>query len=157
MLTVREHIDLSASVEDVFAYMDDPAHQPEITPSLTRSELVERLPNGGSRVRYTYRILGVSFDGEVRATDYAPNERIVWAMTGDLRGTIRWYFSPLDRGAGTRFVYAATYALPGPALTRPLLGPLVRRYNEREVGQLLQTLRTRLSTSADRARTPAEL
>ena len=147
MLTVREHVDLAVSVEDVFAYMDEPAHQPEITPSLTRSELVERLPNGGSRVRYTYRILGVSFDGEVRATDYAPNERIVWSMTGDLRGTLRWYFAPLDGDRRSRFTYAATYALPGPALTRPLLGPLVRRYNEREVGRLLRHLRTRLGKS----------
>ncbi|MEF8941034.1 MAG: SRPBCC family protein, partial [Salinivenus sp.] len=141
------HVDIPAPVDAVFAFMDDPAHQPEITPSLTRSELVERLPNGGSRVRYTYRILGVSFDGEVRATDYAPNDRIVWAMTGDLRGTLRWYFSPLDEDSGTRFTYAATYVLPGPGLARPLLGPLVRRYNEREVDRLLQALRARLAES----------
>jgi uncharacterized protein YndB with AHSA1/START domain len=142
-LTVREPIDIPAPVADVFAYMDEPAHQPAITPSLTRSELVERLPNGGSRVRYTYRILGVSFSGEVRATDYVPDERIVWSMTGDLTGTLRWYFAPSADGAGTRFTYAATYALPGPALTRPLLAPLVRRYNEREVRTLLRTLRNR--------------
>lgn len=147
MLTVREHVDIPAPVDAVFAFMDDPAHQPEITPSLTRSELVERLPHGGARVRYTYRILGVSFDGEVRATNYAPDERIVWAMTGDLRGTLRWYFSSLDGDSGTRFTYAATYALPGPALARPLLGPLVRRYNEREVDRLLQSLRARLAES----------
>ncbi|MFB6249044.1 MAG: SRPBCC family protein [Salinibacter sp.] len=144
MLTVREHADLSAPVAEVFAFMNEPARQPEITPSLTRSEPVERLPNGGARVRYTYRILGISFKGEVRATDYAPSERIVWAMTGDLRGTIRWYFSSLDGDRRTRFTYAATYALPGPALARPLLGPLVRRYNEREVGRLLRRLRARL-------------
>jgi hypothetical protein len=68
-------------------------------------------------------------------------------MTGDLRGTIRWYFAPRDGDRGSRLVYAATYALPGPALARPLLGPLVRRYNEREVGRLLRRLRTRLSAS----------
>jgi len=144
MLTVREHVDLPVPVEDVFAYMDAPAHQPVITPSLTRSELVERLPGGGARVRYTYRLLGLSFSGEVRATDYAPNERIVWAMTGDLQGTLRWYFESLNGAARSRFTYAATYAVPGPALVRPLLGPLVRRYNEREVRRTLHNLRSRL-------------
>lgn len=149
MLTVRKHVDIAAPVEDVFAYMDEPAHQPVITPSLTHSELVERRPNGGARVRYTYRLFGLPFNGEVRATDYVPTERIVWALTGDLRGTIRWYFSSLaahssHRTDGTRFTYAATYALPGPALVRPLVAPLVRRYNAREVDQLLQNLRTRL-------------
>lgn len=143
MLTVREHIDVNAPVEAVFAYMDEPRHQPEITPSLTHSHLLERLPNGGSRARYTYRILGLSFSGEVRATDYVPNERIVWSMDGDLHGTIRWYFQTLN-DERSRFTYAATYALPGPSLLRPLLKPLVRRYNEREVNALLRRLKSHL-------------
>jgi len=152
MLSVRKYVDLAAPVENVFAYMDEPARQPTITPSLTRSELVERLPNGGARVRYTYRLVGLPLHGEVRATDYVPNERIVWTMTGALRGTIRWYFAPLDaasslRADGTRFTYAATYALPGPALLHPFLTPFVRRYNDREVDRLLQHLRAQLSSA----------
>ncbi len=146
MLTVRKHIDLLASVEAVFAYMDEPAHQLDITPSLMRSQLIERLPNGGAHVEYTYRIFGISLSGTIRATDYVPNERIVWGMRGDLRGTIRWYFAALDATDRTRFTYAATYALPGPSMIQSLIGPVVRRYNEREVDALLQRLRTRLST-----------
>jgi len=162
MLTVREHVDIGAPVETVFAYMNEPGHQPAVTPSLTRSELVERLPNGGARVRYTYRLFGLPFHGEVRATDYVPNERIVWALTGDLRGTIRWYFASLNdapsaQPAETRFTYAATYALPGPALVRPLLAPIVRRYNVREVNQLLQNLQMHLSTSGFDGRRAAEM
>lgn len=143
MITVREHIDLAAPVERVFEYMDVPAHQAEITPSLSESTLIERLPNGGSRARYTYQIFGLPLSGEVRATDYVPNERIVWAMSGDLQGTLRWYFEPLDTGC--RFTYAATYEIPGPRLLRPLLRSLVRRYNERELQPLLHTLQQRLA------------
>jgi Polyketide cyclase / dehydrase and lipid transport. len=145
MLTVREHIDIAASVEAVFAYMDTPAHQAEITPSLSESTLVERLPNGGSRARYTYRILGLSFSGEVRATDYVPEERIVWSMEGDLQGTIRWYFESVN--AGCRFTYAATYQIPGPTLFRPVVRLLVRGYNEREVRTLLQNLNEQLEAT----------
>lgn len=145
MLTVREHIDLAAPVENVFAYMDDPTRQPDLTPSLTRSHLVERLPNGGSHVEYTYRLLGFPLSGTLHATDYVPNERIVWAMRGDLNGTIRWYFASLDTPDRSRFTYAATYALPGPSFTQTLLAPVVRRYNEREVHTLLRTLRDRLA------------
>jgi uncharacterized membrane protein len=144
MLTVREHIDISAPAERVFDYMDAPAHQATITPSLSESVLVERLPNGGSRARYTYRILGLSFSGEVRATDYVPHERIVWSMTGDLQGTIRWYIEPLDTGC--RFTYAATYQVPGPRVLQSLIGPLVRRYNEREIHTLLQNLKQRVES-----------
>ncbi|MFP4228334.1 MAG: SRPBCC family protein [Salinivenus sp.] len=139
MLTVRHHVDLPARVEDVFSFMDEPARQTDLTPSLSHSELVERLPNGGARARYVYSLFGLSFRGEVVATDYKPNERIVWALKGDLRGTIRWYFSSLN--GGTRFTYAATYAVPGPSVLRPLLAPLVQRYNDREVRRLLKALR----------------
>jgi uncharacterized membrane protein len=141
MLTVRDHIDIAAPVERVFDYMDTPAHQATITPSLSESVLLERLPNGGSRARYTYRLLGLSFSGEVHATDYVPNERIVWSMTGDLQGTIRWYVEPLDPGC--RFTYAATYQVPGPRILQSLTRPLARRYNEREIRTLLQNLRER--------------
>ena len=152
MLTVRKHTDIEAPVEAVFGYMDTPRHQPDITPSLTKSHLLERLPNGGSRVQYTYRILGLSFSGEVRATDYVADERIVWSMEGDLQGTIRWYFQPLRDGKHTRFTYAATYALPGPSIVHPLLKPLVRRYNEREVNTLLERLQARVEREHKSAR-----
>lgn len=142
MLTIREHVDIAAPVETVFTFMDTPANQAEITPSLSRSTLVERLPNGGSRAQYSYRILGLSFSGEVRATDYVPDQRIVWSMKGDLTGTIRWYFEPAN--SDCRFTYAATYQIPGPSLVHPLLRPLVRRYNEREVRALLQNLKDRI-------------
>lgn len=145
MLTVREHIDLTAPVDEVFAYMDEPSHQPDITPSLSRSHLLERLPNGGARVEYTYRLFGFPLSGTIHATDYVPNERIVWTMRGGLNGTIRWYFAPLDTPGRTRFTYAATYTLPGPSVVHPLLAPAVRRYNEREVHALLHALRDRLA------------
>jgi hypothetical protein len=69
-------------------------------------------------------------------------------MEGDLRGTIRWYFQSLGDGH-SRFTYAATYALPGPSFVRPLLKPLVRRYNEREVDTLLRRLKGRLESQPE--------
>jgi uncharacterized membrane protein len=154
MLTVRERIDIAAPKSRVFEYMDTPARQAEITPSLSTSSLIERLPNGGSRARYAYQILGLSFSGEVRATDYVPHERIVWSMMGDLQGTIRWYFDPVETGC--RFTYAATYQIPGPSLLRPLARPLIRQYNESEVRTLLHTLKERLDPSGAPERRPAK-
>ncbi len=144
MITVRELVDIAAPVETVFTFMDAPAHQAEITPSLAQSTLIERLPNGGSRAQYTYRIVGLSFSGEVRATDYVPDQRIVWSMQGDLAGTIRWYFEPID--AGARVTYAATYQIPGPGFVQPLVRPLIRRYNEREVHALLHNLKAQIES-----------
>lgn len=139
MLTVQDSIAIQAPPEAVFGYLDRPAHQAEVTPHLAVSELVERLENGGSRARYVYEMLGLRFSGEVRATDYAPNQRIVFRMTGDLQGTIRWYLAP--EGGGTRFTYAATYLVPGPAVLQRLATPLVRAFNAREVRAVLKNVR----------------
>jgi carbon monoxide dehydrogenase subunit G len=142
MLTVRESVHIASSPDDVFAFLDKPARQTSFTPHLTESTEIERLDNGGARARYRYDLYGWALSGEVRATDYVPSQRIVWAMSGDLQGTIRWYVDPEDDGS--RLTYAATYTMPGPALLRPLLKPVVERFNRKELRRLLDNLRVQL-------------
>jgi uncharacterized membrane protein len=125
----------------VFEYMDQPANQPEITPSLTRSETVETLDNGGKRVAYTYTMAGVDLDGHIEAVEYGPGRRIRWEMTGDLEGEILWEFEGTDDG--TAVTYAADYELPVPAL-ETVAAPFLERYNERELRTTLENLRTRI-------------
>lgn len=145
MVQVEDDIQIQVPRDDVFAYMDEPAHQAEITPSLVRSELLERLPNGGSRAAYTYSFLGIAFEGEVHAITYEPPERIVFAMQGDLEGEIAWTFHALS-AAVTRVTYAATYDIPVPVLKKAAEA-VARRYNEREVRTLLANLKDRLETA----------
>jgi len=128
---------LDAPVETVFAFMDEPSNQAAVTPSLTRAERIERLPNSGNRAAYEYKMFGITFTGEVRATTYEPPERIVYEMCGDLTGRIAWRFEP-ERG-GTRLTYAAEYEVPGP-LPEVLLAPLIGWYNRREVRRLLENV-----------------
>lgn len=142
MLTVRESVYIDASPDDVFAFLDEPARQTSFTPHLTESTEIERLDNGGARARYRYDLYGWALRGEVRAADYVPSERIVWTMSGDLQGTIRWYIDPEDDGS--RLTYAATYTVPGPAVLRPLLTPVVERFNQKELRRLLDNLRGQL-------------
>lgn len=144
MVQVEDTIQIARPHTDVFAFMDAPAHQAEITPSLVRSELIERLPNGGSRAAYTYSFLGIAFEGEVQATTYAPPTRIVFAMSGDLSGEIAWTFESVGDDA-TRVAYAATYEVPVPVLKKAAEA-VARRYNEREVRTLLANLKDRLET-----------
>jgi uncharacterized protein YndB with AHSA1/START domain len=136
--TVERSIEIDAPVEEVFRYMDHPPHQAEITPSMTEVKNVERLPNGGSRADWTYQIAGVPFRGTVEATEYVPNEKLAFSMTGSLEGTITWTFEP--RNGGTRFTYSADYKIPVPALGESL-AKLAAGYNEREVESILQNLK----------------
>jgi uncharacterized protein YndB with AHSA1/START domain len=72
MIEVTRTVRIDAPVSDVFSYMDRPENQPEFTPSLTRSESLEELPNGGKRVAYTYTMAGVDLKGEIEAVAYEP-------------------------------------------------------------------------------------
>ena len=138
---VTHTIRIDVPVESVFEYMDRPENQPEITPSLTRSEPAEELSNGGKRVAYTYTMAGIELDGHVEAVAYEPERRIEWEMTGDLNGEIEWEFEP--DGDGTEVTYTARYDVPIPVLDA-LVEPFVERYNERELRTTLGNLQTRL-------------
>ncbi len=138
---VSERIRIEVPRSEVFAYMDQPSNQPEISPSLVRSELIESLPNGGKRVAYTYEMAGVELDGHIEAVEYEPESRIRWEMTGDLEGEITWEFEA--DGDGTVVTYASEYDIPVPVLSA-VVEPFVKRYNERELRTTLENLRTRL-------------
>jgi uncharacterized membrane protein len=141
MIDIERQVRIDAPVEDVFEYVDRPENQPEFTPSLTRSQTLAELPNGGKRVAYRYAMAGVSLDGELEAIEYEPQERVRWKMTGDLTGEIEWTFEA-DNG-GTLLAYAARYDLPIPVLDA-VVEPFAERYNERELETTLENLRARL-------------
>jgi uncharacterized protein YndB with AHSA1/START domain len=98
------------------------------------------MQNGGARASYVYKMAGVPFRGEVTAREFAPHERIVFDMTGDIEGEIRWEFTEED--GGTRVTYSARYEIPGSVLAT-LARPIAAKYNERELRSTLANLRER--------------
>jgi hypothetical protein len=145
MVRIEKNTYIDVPVEKAFQYMDAPPNQAEITPSLVESELIERLPNGGSRATWAYKMAGVRLEGEVHATTFEPQQRIEFAMTGDLEGRIWWTFAAED--GGTRFTYGTEYEIPVPVIQR-VAEAFARRYNEREVDTLLRNLKDRLEADA---------
>ena len=132
---------IDAPVERVFAYMDRPQHQAEISPSLVDSVETGRAPNGGAIAQFTYKMAGVPLKGVVEATDWQRDDHIVFRMDGALKGTIAWRFSAERQG--TRVHYSAEYELPHPVVDR-VAAPFARRYNERELRSTLENLKERI-------------
>lgn len=143
MHTVSESTVLAAPPDEVFAFLDEPSNQAAVTPGIAEAERIERLDDGGNRARYTYEMAGISFDGEVVATAYEPDERIVYDVRGGVAGTIEWTFEPGEEG--TRFTYAAEYELPSAALDA-LAAPVLERYNRRQIRKTLANLRDSFGT-----------
>ncbi len=141
MIETGQQIRIARPVQEVFGFMDQPANQPEITPSLTHSETLDRLENGGKRVAYTYEMVGIPLEGQIEAVEYEPEAHIKWVMTGDLNGEIEWDFTEVD--GHTEVTYTTRYEIPGGVLER-VVAPVVERYNERELRTTLENLRDRL-------------
>lgn len=106
MYTLQKSIEVDAPVEQVFAYVQDPTHEPEYETGTDEVKDVQRLPDG----RYTYtsvsKFLGLHLDFECQQVEVVPNERIVEQMHGggmDGTGTMR--FERLEEGkTRVRFV-----------------------------------------------------
>jgi len=145
MIEVSDAIVIDAPVESVFAFIDDPANHVTVTPSLAAVRNVERLENGGKRLEHTFRMAGVSLDGELVQTTHNENERMVFDMRGQLAGELELAFEAVDDA--TRLTYTARYEMPN-AVVEAVARPFVRRYNERELATTLQNVESFLETEA---------
>ena len=143
MIEASERIRIDAPVGRVFAFMDDPENHVTVTPSLAEVRNVERLDEGGKRLDHTFRMAGVSLDGELVEVGREPNERMLFEMRGSLSGEIELAFAPAD--AGTELTYTGRYEVPGGVLAA-VARPFVRRYNERELTMTLANVKARLET-----------
>lgn len=144
---------IDAPRERVVAFVDDPETQARVTPAITGIADVQPKPDGGRRMLYGYRVFGLVFTGALETTTYDPPAEIVFEMTGDLDGEIRWTFETVadDR---TRFTYAATYDLSQVPLAG-LARPFVRWFNRRELRETVETTRRLVESEPTDGRTAA--
>ena len=141
MSRIEKTITINAPVEKVFDYVDDPTNLPEIWPSLIDVMDVERLPAGGTRFRWGYKMAGVRAEGTTEAVEYVANQRIVSKSEGGISSTITWAFAPED--GGTKVTNAVDYAVHVPVL-RKLAESFLVRVNENEAEMILANLKARM-------------
>ena len=146
MIETSEAIVIDAPVERVFAFMDDPENHLTVTPSLASVENVERLETGEKRLEHTFRMAGISLDGELEEVERTENERMLFAMRGQLSGEVELTFEAVD--GGTRLTYTGRYDLPGSVLGR-VARPFARRYNERELSTTLADVNTHVEAPGE--------
>ena len=146
MMRAQDTVHVGADVESVFEFLDDPHNHAAVTPRLNDVRDIERLPNGGKRLSYTYQMAGLGIDGELVQTVHEPNERMVFDLRGRLEGTIDLSFEPAE--GGTTLTYAAEYDLPENALTS-VGEPVIRRFNERQLRATLDNVAAHFASDED--------
>ena len=141
MARIEKTITINAPVEKVFDYVDDPTNLPEIWPSLIDVMDVERLPAGGTKFRWRYKMAGVRVEGTSEAIEFVVNQRTVSRNEGGVSSTITWVFEPED--GGTKVTNAVDYAVHVPVL-RKLAESFLVRVNENEAEMILANLKARM-------------
>ncbi len=111
MIKIEKSIVIDAPVENVFAYLVDPAHMPEFMPGIDDVKDIQRLPDG----RFTYtlvaKFLGLHVDFKVEQVEIIPNEGIVdKSHGGGMAYTSSTRFEPLE-GGKTRTIFVNETAL----------------------------------------------
>ncbi len=138
MVRVADTIEIDATAEAVFQFLDEPKNHATITPAIGRIENIEPLDNGGKKLDYTYRMAGVPIDGHLSQTAHEPPTRHVFALESGIDGELGFDIEATE--SGCLVTYHATYTIPGRLLSR-VVEPAVRRYNERQLKATLENLK----------------
>jgi hypothetical protein len=104
---------------------------------------VQRLPNGGNKFRWVYKMAGMSFEGESEDTEVVPNERVVSKTEGGIESEITWAFQPENGGSNVTF--EGEYTVPIPLLGK-LAEAFIVKLNENEAEAILANLKSRMET-----------
>jgi len=132
---------IKAPVSEVFAYLEDPLHLPEIWPSMVEVKDVKPLPGGGYRYGWLYKMAGMRFEGETETVEFVPEKHFVAKSTGQIPATFDYTFK-VENGA-TRIETKTEYEIPQKLLGK-LAEPFVLKLNEREADVFLANLKDRL-------------
>jgi uncharacterized protein YndB with AHSA1/START domain len=141
MAKLEKSIRINAPVERVFNYINGPSNLPEIWPSMVEAKDIQKLPNGGNRFRWTYKMAGMRFEGISEDTDVVPNQKVVSKTEGGLESTVTWEIQ--TEGESTNVSFQAEYIVPIPLLGK-LAEAFIVRQNEHEAEVLLANLKARM-------------
>jgi uncharacterized membrane protein len=140
MPTVSNSINISAPVEKVFAYLDDPMKLPEWMVSL--SEVTDVTGSGvGQHYHWKYKMVGIPLAGETTVIEQVPNVRVVTESKGGITSTFTFALAPHE--GGTKLDLDVEYTIPIPVLGK-LAEKLVLKRNERESAMWMQNIKDSL-------------
>ena len=142
MRSVSKSVLVHAPADEVYGYLSDPTHLPEIWPSLIDITDVHSLPNGGHSNHWTYKMAGIRLEGTSEDIEHTANERIVSKTHGGIESTQTWTVQP--EGPDTKVTFKVDYEVPVPVLGR-LAEAAIVKLNDHEGDAILANLKTVLS------------
>jgi uncharacterized membrane protein len=141
MATFSKSITINAPIEKVFKYSAEPSNLPEIWPSMIEAKVIERLPNGGNKAQFVYKMAGMRFEGISEDTEFIPNQRVVSKTEEVVESEMIWEYQ--SEGEATKVTFSVEYTVPIPLLGK-LAEAFIVKQNENEAETLLANLKARM-------------
>ena len=143
MKKVSNTITIDAPIDEVFKFISKPTKLIEVWPSFIEAKDVVRLPNGGTKFNWKYKMAGMTFEGTSEDIDFINGERVVSKQEGGIDAKVTWQLQ--EEGGGTKVMLETEYTVPV-----PLLGNLAENFivkaNDREGATILENFKDRLET-----------
>jgi len=139
MPKLMKAITVNKPVHEVFEYVDEPMHLPEIWPSLVEVKAVEIKPDV-RRFEWLYNFAGKRFAGKTETVEHILDEKIVEQAHGEIESTFVWKFQ--GENGFTKIDFEADYKLPA-GLDAKFERFMIKR-NDMEADLVLENLKARL-------------
>jgi uncharacterized membrane protein len=138
MPKLMKAVTVKKPVHEVFQYVDEPKHLPEIWPSLFEVKSIQAKP-----VRtfdWLYNFAGKRFAGKTETIEHVMDKKIVEQAKGDIESTFIWKFQA--ENGFTRLAFEADYELPK-GIEAKFEKFMIKR-NDLEADLMLKNLKARL-------------
>lgn len=144
MATLKKTISINAPVEQVYGYMAEPTHLPEIWPSMEEVKNVKKTPDGAvDSYDWKYKMAGMHFEGSTQVKEYITNQRTVAKNEKGIPSTFVWTYQP--EGNATKLTVEVEYTIPVPLLGK-LAETFIVKQNEHEAETMLANLKARMES-----------
>jgi len=125
-------------VHEVFEYLDEPTHLPEIWPSLYEVKAVQVTPV--RRFEWLYNLGGKRFAGKTETIEHIVDKKIVEKAQGEIESTFVWKFQ--GENGTTKIDFEAEYEMP--VGLEPKFEKFLMKRNDLEADFLMENLKARL-------------
>jgi carbon monoxide dehydrogenase subunit G len=136
MATIERSFSIKAPPERVFVFLADHANDPQWLPDLVDSR---NFAGEGTDYRWewTFKMIGISFDGTGVTLEHDPPRRHVVETRGGIVSTWAWTLEP--EGDGTRVLMQMKYTVPVAAVGK-IAEKLLLKQNEKAADKGLANL-----------------
>ena len=139
MPKLMKTVTVKKPVHEVFQYIEEPKHLPEIWPSLYEVKAVE-LKGKVRRFQWLYNFAGKRFAGKTETIEHVMDKKIVEKAQGEIESTFTWKFAPSN--GYTKLAFEADWKMP--TGFEPKFQKYLIKKNELEAKVMLDNLKARL-------------